>query len=190
MQLFEFEAFSSWRPVFALSSAHSTLSGAQASRSFPFETRSKFAACFLCPPLPRQTGRDRQWVSGMMNDELISKTQKAARRVANPAQHISQPACLRASLHCCLSYCLLFVSLAVSDSFTVSVAILVFICTAQWMYIRVLNVQGSSCSLAVTSAHWSTSLISASNQTPDDTEPSLWRRLRKHKGIPKRRIPI
>lgn len=75
------------------------------------QTGSKFAACLLDrPPLSGQTGRKRHAASGMMNGELISGTQKAARHAANPVQltaYLNLPVCVHlftavSLILCCL----------------------------------------------------------------------------------------
>lgn len=77
----------------------------------------------------------------MMNKELISDTQKAARHIYNPAQftaghHISQPACLHVSLHCCLSHSgRLSLSLSLFDSLTL--CLLLFLSSSVLRSVRV-----------------------------------------------------
>lgn len=105
----------------------------------------------------RTDRRDRQAACGMMNKELISVAQKEARHISNPAQftaghHISQPACLHVSLHCCLSHSgRLSLSLSLWQPDTVFVAILVFLCTAQCACVC----HSCICWETHTSAHWS-----------------------------------
>lgn len=75
----------------------------------------------------------------MMNKELISVAQKEARHISNPAQftaghHISQPACLHVSLHCCLSHSGRL-SLSLFDSLTL--CLLLFLSSSVQRSVRV-----------------------------------------------------
>lgn len=87
----------------------------------------------------RTDRRDRQAACGMMNKELISVAQKATRHISNPAQftaghHISQPACLHVSLHCCLSHSGRL-SLSLFDSLTL--CLLLFLSSSVLRSVRV-----------------------------------------------------
>lgn len=113
-------------------------------------TNKQIWRLLACLSVSNHTGRtdrrDRQAACGMMNKELISVAQKAARHISIPAQftaghHISQPACLHVSLHCCLSHSgRLSLSLSLWQPDTVFVAILVFLCTAQCACVCVIVV--------------------------------------------------